>query len=449
LCVGLVLVLMGLASEALAGGFWLPGRGVGPLGRAGAVVASASDPNAIWYNPAALTEVDGHELLIDVAVVTLNATFERADATNRNGDLQQFEEVENEGTPQWVPQILFSTDFGRDDMALGAGFYAPYAPRYRFPEDGPQRYALIDNTKSIIFYQHLAFAYKPHPAISIGAGIQNMMAVIDVTTAASSYIGLWGEPEDQDLDLLFRVHGQDFFTITGNAGIWSEPVEGLKLGTSVQFPATVLDEEAEITVRLPTHYAFDNASLEGDSVRAQLELPWIIRAGISYGIEKVFDVEVAMTYETWSVHKRIITDPNDVRVTNVPTLGDLEVGPLNIERQFEDTLSVHVGGDWHVLPDTLTVRAGLMYEQGAIPDKTYSVFQVDSDKIAPTVGLSWMVEAFRLDVAYSFIYQFPKDIEDSEVAQINPTYEDGATIVGNGSYSSFFNVFGVGASYTF
>ena len=42
-------VLFPLSAEA--GGLWLPGHGVGPLGRGGAVVANDGDLNGFWYNP--------------------------------------------------------------------------------------------------------------------------------------------------------------------------------------------------------------------------------------------------------------------------------------------------------------------------------------------------------------------------------------------------------------
>ena len=126
-------------------------------------------------------------------------------------------------------------------------------------------------------------------------------------------------------------------------------------------------------------------------------------------------------------------------------MGELEVGDLNITRNLKDTLGVSVGGDWHVLPQLLTLRAGFMFEQGATPEEYTTTFQADGDKIAPTVGASVEIgETWRIDAAYSFVYQLPQDISNSRATQINPTFRDGATIIGNGSYSAFLNVFGLG-----
>jgi len=442
-------IVLAVPSLASAGGFWLPGHGATPLGRGGAVVASSDDPNGIWYNPATLVRNKGNQLLIDVAMIDLSADFTRADRQARDGSTVTYETVKNEGMPQWIPQLLFSSDLGTDEFALAVGAYAPNAPRYRFPEDGPQRYSIVDNTESLILYEHLAFAWRPHPRFAVGAGIQNMMAVLDSTFMGSSYVGLWGEPEDYDLDLMIHIKATDLLTITGNFGVWGEPVDGLTLGASVQAPAAVQDDEAKLEVRLPSHYAFDNASVDGDKMVLSIDLPWIFRAGVGYGVEHVFDVELDVVYETWSVHQAIHSDPKSVNVRNVPTVGSLEVGALNVQRDFQNTLGVGLGGEYTVVPEMLDLRAGFMFEQGAIPDKTFSLFQVDSQKFAPTLGASLSFADFSVDLAYSFIYQVSRDITTSEVAQVNPTYDAGSTIVGNGSTSSFFNVLAMGARYAF
>lgn len=444
-----VLCACTVAAEALAGGFWLPGRGVGPMGRAGSVVASVDDPNALWYNPANLTLVEGHELLIDAALISLSADYTRAPSTQRNGEENVYAEVRNEAAPLVDPQILFATDFGGTDFALGVGVYAPYAGTYRFPEFGPQRYALVDNSSSLILYQHLAFAWKPHPRFAFGAGIQNMTAIIDSTLQGSSYVGLWGEPEDRDLDMLININALDAITITGNFGLWTEPVDGLQIGASVQFPSEIDDPEGKLNVRLPNHYAFDNASVEGDTIAINAALPWIVRLGIGYGIEDVFDVEISGTYESWSVHDQISSAPRNVKVVGLPTVDELEVGPLPIDRNFKDVFGASIGGDYHAIPKLLAVRAGFMFETGAIPDETYSVFQLDSMKFAPTVGVEVAYEGFTFAAAYTHIFQVDRNITNSEVRQVNATYEDGAVIVGNGSYSSSYDIFGVSFAYDF
>src|SRR5690554_494446 len=75
------------AAPAEAAGFYLPGRGVRPLGRAGAFVASGhGNLNSLWYNPANLTLTDGMQLTVDVGLINLNTEFTRAPHIDENGE---------------------------------------------------------------------------------------------------------------------------------------------------------------------------------------------------------------------------------------------------------------------------------------------------------------------------------------------------------------------------
>lgn len=410
------------------------------------MVALPGDLNGIWYNPATLAMLDGHQFLFDATLVNLSAEHTRAPTTSRNGATITFDPVQNEASPIPIPQILFGTQmFEGSPVRIAVGVFAPSAAPYTFPERGPQRYVQIDNSKSLILYQELAIAWQIHKRIAIGAGLQNVSAVVDTTVMGSAYVGLWGEPEDQDQDALFNIRASDFVSITGNFGVWAEPVDGLSVGLSAQLPATISDDQAKLKTRLPSHYAFDNAKVEGDTLGVSVDLPWIIRGGIRYAVAGVFDVEVDVYSELWSSLQEIVTDPQNIRVTGAPLVGDIVLGPLNVARYYKDIVGVSVGGSWWAVPDVLMIQAGFMYEQGAVPDRTFSLFQLDSDKYAPTLGAQWKIGAgVALDFAYSHIFHASREITQSEVKQINPAFEEGATVVANGTYTARHDLLGLG-----
>lgn len=437
---------LGVGRDARAGGFWMPGKGAGPLARGGAVVAMPGDLNGLWYNPGGLGMIEGHIFLLDGVLTSLSASHQRAAGVARNGDAITYGEVESSASPLPIPQFLFGSSLWEGSpVKVAVGVYAPSSAATRFPERGPQRYAMIDNTQSLILYQHLAIAWQIHRRVSIGAGIQNVSAVIDSTVMASAYIGLWGEPEDQDQDVLLNVRAQDYVSISGNFGVWAEPIDGLQVGLSAQLPTKIRDDAAALKVRLPTHYAFDNAKVEGDKVGIAVTLPWVIRGGLRYVMPEVFDVEVDVYTELWSALQEIVTSPQSVRVTNAPLVGDIALGPLNLPRRYRDIVGVSVGGGWWAMRGVLLVQAGFMFEQGAIPNQTLSVFQLDSNKYAPTLGAQWcFAPGWALDFAYSHIFHETREITDSEIKQVNPAFEEGAVVVGNGSYRASYDLLGLG-----
>jgi long-subunit fatty acid transport protein len=309
---------------------------------------------------------------------------------------------------------------------------------------------LIQNANSAPFFLSAGLAYQVTDWFRVGATFQNLFLFSETTTTASAYQGIFGQPEDHDLDIRMRINAVDLFTPMANLGLWVQPAAGLELGITGQLGGRIEDQDAKLTVRLPTNPFFDNARLEGDTVAASLSLPPMVRAGLRW-VHSRGDVELNVTWEGWSVHDRLRVDPGVLVLTGIFGLDEFEVGSLDIAMEWQDTWAVSLGSDFVVLPERLTVRAGVLWEQGAIPDRRFSVFQWDADKIAPSIGVSVHVPEARLtiDAAYSHFFFTDMHISNSLVEQINPTFEQGAVIVGNGSYAAAVDVFGIGIEAAF
>ena len=116
------------ATQAQAGGLFVPLGGVATSGRAGAAVVSTRDPNAIAYNPALIALNEGHQILVDATWAMLNLEYQRSPQVEPNGTTTTFQKVKNEAVGIVIPQILFTTDFGTDQFGLGVGLFPPNLP---------------------------------------------------------------------------------------------------------------------------------------------------------------------------------------------------------------------------------------------------------------------------------------------------------------------------------
>jgi long-subunit fatty acid transport protein len=174
----------------------------------------------------------------------------------------------------------------------------------------------------------------------------------------------------------------------------------------------------------------------------------ILRGGLRYEAPR-WDVEIDAALEFWGVFDQINTTPKDIEISGLePGLGSVSVGPLNVPRLYENALSIRVGGDYEAAIDRLWLRAGALWEQSAVPTKTLSVLQVDSDKLAIGLGATLRVgPSLRIDVGYSHIFYAARDVTDSVVEQLNPTNPEGAVVVGNGAYEASGDLFGIGARF--
>jgi long-chain fatty acid transport protein len=445
------LALVTLTADAQAAGLFLPGHGVRPNGRAGAFVASGGgDLNSLWHNPANLAGLgDELELTVDLSLINLDFAFERAPRTLENGDTVTFDRVEDFAPPKPNPQILIGGPLPVDGLKWAFGFYAPYLSGQTFPEDGPQRYALIDNDASILAYLHAAIAWQPNANFRVGFGIQNLVADFVLVNAVSAYPGVFGDPEDEDLDLLARITLNSLFNPSANFGVWTRLHENVEAGLSVQLPTLIRDPAAQMEVRLPSNPAFDDAYLDGDTVQAGMNLPLVARLGLRY-VNATFDYELAFVYEGWSIFDEISAVPNDVVVRDVRGLGDIRVAPLTIPLNWQDVISVRNGGEYR-LSESIQLRAGYTFETNAIPDEYYSVFLADGIKHIVSLGGTYDFDGWSVDGAFSYYLIPDRNITNSQYRQINPTDTNGesTTIVGNGLYQQSYWIGGLAFNKTF
>ncbi len=434
-------------NTAEAGGFYLPFRGVFAMGRGSAVTASLRDPAAISYNPALLALYDGHHILIDGTWSTFSLTFQRDPQMQRNGSELTFDEIANLHPGVMIPQLLFSTDFGTDVIAMGLGIYPPYAATMRYPADGPQRYAIIDMSQTIILTTAISFAYRPIEQLSIGASFQNIIVLLDGTGVSSTFLGVYGEPDDANLDSPIHAFGNDYFTPSANFGLWYQPIKELEFAISYQLFADIETSGGDFEAALPTHWIYDPAKTVGDGMDIKLSLPWMLRFGARY-VHKRFDIEIDAWYERWGRHKNIEIVAHHVRVTNPPLVNDSPVDDFNIPRNMKDTWGLSIGSDVEIIP-LLTLRAGFLFETGAADDKTYSVFLHDAMKFAPSLGLSFHIPYTRIDLGYMHIFQVNKTITNGTFKQYNLVYPEGAIATNNGKYTSYYDLVGVGVEFSF
>ncbi len=445
---GLGLLTVLAADQAFAAGFYLPGRGVRPISRAGAYVTSGhKNLNSMWYNPANASGFEDFTLTIDAALISLSMEHQRAPRIMDDGTQRTYPAVHSDAPPQPIPQILLGGPTPYDDIYWSFGAYTPYMSPARFPETGPQRYVLVDNQGSLMGIIQAGLAWEINDRVRVGASLQNFMANYRVISTTSGYAGLFGDPEDPDLDTLIEVTTRDLFSISANFGAWFSLTPWLEASASLQLPSTIHDTDATAKVRMADHPAYDNAALDGDTMTIIMKLPLIARTGVRYVADK-YDVEFAITYERWSTMDKIIASPNDASISGTPGLGAVTLQPFIIPQEMNDTFAFHLGGQYQLRP-RFAVRAGYAFEMSAIPDNRISVFFVDGNKHLFGLGATYQFDAFELDLSLAYYNIANHNITNSDVRQINQSDFDGelTLIVGNGTYDASLLLFGVAVNF--
>jgi long-subunit fatty acid transport protein len=256
-------------------------------------------------------------------------------------------------------------------------------------------------------------------------------------------------------DAQSTVSGSDPFSANLIFGGWVKPAPYFEVGLSATVPLTPqiitsshLHLERVGGAKIPLF----RGGVEADDVRVVIPLPTIFRLGARYVHEKAgkmqWDVELDFSYQMWSKVNSFIVDSSGlVGIDPVSNVG-IPVGTVNIAKNWNNSFTLALGGDYAVLPEKLTVRAGVGYES-AVSDPAYQ--QIDfatGQHVQGALGGSVLLGKFEIALSYGYRHMIPVRVSDTpsdpnagKVYQQAPLVEGltppAPVIVNAGKYQSF------------
>ena len=409
------------AGPAWAGGGYFNGtKGARAAGRAGAFTAKADDLSAVAFNPAGITHI-GTTLIQVGNRFSYNAySFTRAptlDWGNPDGDIPpyvEFAEVENQKPWHVLDPILgVTTNFGLKDWQFALAAYAPPGLREEeYPVDGGQRYLMVSRDAMMLNYSATA-AWKLKELFGLGVSLQ-VIAVpklkYSLVIDGDPFTGAGDNGVSSDYDILATTEGEDLFTFNAVVGGWYRPVPFLEFGLSGQIVPSKIEAPSTLNVSpldtesFPGGIQLTRDELPANDVKLTLALPMTFRAGARYrhldGERELFDIELDVTYETWSRVDQFLLDSRGL--TADVQGNEVEVGQIAIQKQWQNTLTLALGGDYAVLPNRLTARGGAYFET-AVAEPEYSNIDFAGGQFAGfALGGSVLFDKFEIAFAYEF-----------------------------------------------
>jgi long-chain fatty acid transport protein len=437
--------LVFLPSTAYGAAFYVPDLGVRALGRGGAFVARADDLTAAWYNPAGLADQGGTRFIADMGFIKQSVNYQRTDETGTPIGPP----IGNTAFPFTIPFLGISSDFGLKNLTFSLSAYGPYSSKYSYPENGSQRYTLIESGVLEALYQ-VSVGWRITPWLKVGASIQNVdvgarqklaLAVLPTTPATEG---------QSDVRVNFDVN--DHLTPNAHFGLLVSPASFLEFGASVKPPMPVnaegtLDINQDDIARLRAKGGLlANLAVQGNQVGLKFDLPLVVRSGLRFKHPR-FDIETDFVVERWGGFSRLEVVPKDItyNLTGTPQ----KLTPIVQDRGYGDAYSIRVGSDIEIIPGKLTARVGYYYETSAVPDQSLNVSSVDTEKHGFTVGVSAKFGWFGISAAYAYVTLAEKYLLKSTSTQINLAdiaFGAQAPVVANGRYRSGYDMLAVGFS---
>ena len=466
-----------------AGGFTIPLVGSRMSGQA-AFGAYPDDTSAIYHNPAGLSLIKGLRLDLSGTLIITGTEYSRADFPKLNNDANppefdtssepsgicsskedQPDFYDSDGyvtSPCYQKKILPLRKWGtipfaglayNPDIAglsFGLGIYSPNNATAAFPEDGAQKYSVIDGS-IVTIYTTPTIAYKPHPAVSLGLGISYVMAKAQYKRAfwiPDSFSTI--NPDEIMVNL-----DSNSTTTAWDAGIILFPGELIDIlkGFQVAFTYTSkvpLEFEGKLDVTGAgdalggmLEEGYEEGKIISRKASAEFTIPDIYKFSLGLNIGNNSWIGTDIYWAHYSLYK-------DLTIKLKEPLGDLT--EIKDEKNSFDCWSIAFGGKYSPV-NNIDLRLGVFYDQSPYPDNTYTILSPDADKAAISSGFSYRTDQnIEFNVSYMILVYKDRIIRDSK---IRPSLDINGTVFtapfsGNGDVKDkISHVLGAQLAYTY
>jgi long-chain fatty acid transport protein len=412
----LCVLLVCLSETALAGGFVLYEHGAAGTGMAGARTASCDDAQALYHNPAAITELEGLQLELGVTGALANVEYQAAkDPPDRtytrayDGSVHEINDGQNDMNSKkkmYTPAHLYATyriaDIG---LTAGFGYNNPFGMGSYWPGTFDGRFIGTET-------EMLTHVFQPVVAVDVAKllGIKDRLKVslaggydlVYATARLSKHIDLrvaerlstmieiidpWGE---------MRMTG-DAVGHGWNVALYAELPGLLAFGASFR-SGIALDFEGS------ANFWFNQAGQraiellgtnipEKDTGSLTVNLPMNMNFGLAFlGIDRL-KVAVDFYLADFSTFKELALNFNCVKAGTC----DLDQDP--IPKNWGISWQISVGAEYWIT-DSLVVRAGYGTVSNPIPADTYDPSLPDGRRDLFTAGVGYKADRWKVNFGY-------------------------------------------------
>lgn len=367
-------------SVSQAVGIRILGQDTYAVARGNAVIASADNPSAVYYNPAGITQLPGHQFRASAYFISLKSEF-----TSPGGA-----SFETKDDVKAVPTFYYTYTPEELPLSFGLGLYSPFGLGSEWPDDNPFRPLAL---KGEIRYGTLnpVVAWKVTEQFSIAAGPAFNYSEVELTR------GIPGVP-GPGTRLRFQGDGT---SVGFTAGARYQPTGQHAFGL-VYRSETDLNYKGDSDVNVPVPSGPIPSS-------AEFTFPQVIGAGYSFTPNDKWNLEVAVDWTDWhSLNTVALQQP-----------GGALLLPFNWQASFVYSL-----GASYFCENGWVLSGGYEFSENSVPDESFNPAIADSDRHIFSLGVNRYFERWDVGLAYQLGYGPTRTI--SETAP--------PTLLANGEY---------------
>jgi long-chain fatty acid transport protein len=396
--------ILGSAS-AFAGGFQLNELGSRAMAQGGAFAARASDPSAIYFNPAGLGFQSEAEIYLGTTFIMPQVSFYGPVADANDPAIKNETKMVKQ---TFTPINLYATYPLMDNLHVGLGVTNPFGLGTEWPSDWVGKY-ITTKVDLSAFYYSPTVAYRINDQLSIGAGLNIVTGSVKL--------------QQEDIVISTDTHVTiDMTTKTAygfTAGIQYKITPDISAGVSYRSSVKMnASGSAGFNPQLSV------VNVVNDNVTSSITLPATGFAGLAYKVSPKLEVEADYQYIGWSSYKQLEIDFQKDPTKNV-------IAP----KDYSNTYIIRIGGEYTM--DALKIRAGYLYDHSPVASAYVDPLLPDANRNGVNVGLGYQ---FTKNISADVSYMFLKFDQRQAVNTISHF---------DGTYNALANLIGVNVGYTF
>ncbi|MCB0318159.1 MAG: transporter [Bdellovibrionales bacterium] len=390
-----------------AGGFALQEQSAEGVGSAFAgATAGFGDGSSIFYNPAAMSAIEGTQFSFSGHVVSTSADFTNTGSSlvpALGGSAVAGSNGGDAGGTFFIPNI-YAIHPINEKLTFGFGINSPFGLETNHDAGWVGRYQALKSELTVVNLNP-ALAYELTDNFSVGAGLRVMYIdatltnAVDFGSVGASTLGL---PTASSLGLLpqaadghARVEGDDWatgFTLGGNYRYGDNNKNSL--GVSWRSKASAdLKGDAKFTVPTNALALTSTGSFTDTNVTAGVTLPEAISAGWRHWLTDDFAILAETEWTRWSRF-------DELRVKFASGQADSVT-----EENWENTWRFALGALYQATDD-LVLRAGWSFDESPIPDDAHRTPRIPgNDRNWLAMGLGYkLTEDLSANLSYAHIF---------------------------------------------
>ena len=422
------------SNQAFASGYGVFTQGASALGQANAVVAHATGPSSLYFNPALLNDVPGRQIEIGTTVIIADRYVDYTDGGSADSD------------DSWnFPSTFYYTHQINESLTAGIGVFFPFGLSTGWSDDYEGRYlgTAGDITTTNI---NPVLSYRVNNRLSLALGLDALY--LDATlekniNQTAAYIltdlqlsgGVGGAlPALQaplpDISQKFVGDGWGYGY---NLGLLYKANDQINLGATYR---SHVDVDVKGSALFSGVDPILSSAFSDTGGHSRIRLPEQMTAAVAYKGVPDLIVETGVRWENWESTEDLVVDLDQ------PVFGQSsDIVPRDWKATWSYNLGVH-----YTLNDNVALNAGYLYGENAVPGDTFEPLVPDTDAHLFTFGVDYTTGNWVVSGAFGYEYHEDREKSNSLGDPLGSVLAGQPVYTANGNYESeiFLAAFSLG-----